>query len=46
MRHRSAGFSLFEVMTVATIIMIRATVAVIQMRQSMAMLDADKPPAL
>jgi prepilin-type N-terminal cleavage/methylation domain-containing protein len=42
MRQRRAGFSLLEVMTVMTVIMIGATVAVIQMRQSMAMLDADK----
>jgi Tfp pilus assembly protein FimT len=42
MGKRTAGFSLLEIVTVLAIIMIGATVAIIQMRQSMAMLDADK----
>lgn len=41
-RKRSCGFSLLETLVVVSLIMIVSTVAVIQMRQSLATLDADR----
>ncbi len=42
MSKRNSGFSLIELLMVVAIIIIGSTVAVVQMRQSMAVLDADK----
>lgn len=42
MKRSDAGFSLLELLTVVMLIGIATTVAIIQMRQSVAMLDADK----
>ena len=42
MHQRNSGFSLLEVLTVVGLIMIVSSVAVVQMRQSMTILDADR----
>jgi prepilin-type N-terminal cleavage/methylation domain-containing protein len=42
MRGGNRGFSLLEVLTVSTLVLIGSTVAVIQYRTSVAVLDADK----
>jgi len=42
MQRSKAGFSLIEALVVIAFIMVGASVAVIQMRQSMAVIDADK----
>ncbi len=42
MRTQNSGFSLLEILTVIGLIAIGSTVAVIQMRQSVATLDADR----
>jgi prepilin-type N-terminal cleavage/methylation domain-containing protein len=42
MRRRNAGFSLVEMLMVVAILMIMASVAIIRMRQSITLLDADK----
>src|SRR5438309_772207 len=42
MRWQEAGFSLLEVIVVIALVLITCTVAVIQMRTTVTMLDADK----
>lgn len=42
MKSRRAGFSLFEVLTVIAIVTITSSVALVQMRNTLVILDADK----